>query len=118
MLGLIAVILGLIIPVDVSDTTLLFHQEGTMPSNGQVIQLLDSVKANKDVQVEARGDGQGDLDCYLLRHNQHGWVLVLQDENKQDSCSLLYTPKDTSNLKLWVINHGTASTKYTITVAQ
>jgi hypothetical protein len=112
----LAIILGLTV------STELYQDTGALDVNQQLIISISPVRMSTDqpVKVKVKGDGSGDLDCYLLRHNPNGggWVVATKDESNMDQCSFSYLPTHDKELRLWVVNHGVYSTSYTITVEQ
>jgi hypothetical protein len=121
MYSFIALALGLTIAADVREPTLLYQDSGTMVP-GDHSQLISNFYVSKDVPVklEAKGNGRGDLDCYLLKFSDtlHGWVIVNKDESNIDQCSVAYTPSIAQPMRLWVVNHGVHPTTFTVTVKQ
>ena len=116
---LIALVLALTVKVDLHEPKVLVENTGDMSPSAQ---LVSNFYVSKDVPVklEAKGNGHGDLDCYLLRRNPRGdgWVVASKDESNLDQCSVSYSPTMAEPLRLWVVNHGVHPTTYTVTVKQ
>jgi hypothetical protein len=86
----------------------------TLAPGQKNISTLPAVKEGTFLLVEVRGEGKGDIDCYLLHH--HG--IISRDERDANQCTLGYTPRDNDPIKLLVINHGDTTVKYRATAEQ
>lgn len=121
MYSLIAILFALTVKTDLREPAHLYQGNGTLVQN-QDVRPYPSFSPKKDlpIKVEIKGDGHGDLDCYLLRRNPQGqgWVVAAKDESNLDQCSFNFTPTSDAPIKLWVINHGVHPTTYTAVVNQ
>ena len=80
----------------------------------QDITTLPAIQQGTFLLVEVKGEGAGDIDCYLLHHN----VIISRDERDVNQCTLGYTPRDNDLIKLIVANHGSQTIKYHATAEQ
>ncbi len=117
----LAVILALTIGSDLREPASLYQDSGTLVPNKDIRPFPSFyVKRDVPVKLEAKGDGRGDLDCYLLKYSgtEHGWVIAGKDESNMDQCTIAYTPTLVQPIRLWVVNHGVHPTTYTVSVKQ
>lgn len=115
----LAIILALTVKTDLREPTTLYNADVEMQPSAQIITNL-YVKKDVPVKLDAKGNGHGDLDCYLLRRNPNGdgWAIAAKDESNMDQCSITYTPVLAQPMRLWMVNHGVHPTNYTVVVKQ
>lgn len=100
-------------------TTKLYSNTGTLAADKQVIIPLAVIRHDRLLTVDVAGSGKdGDLDCYLLVKGQTDWHVLLLDESNWNGCYMSAYIHTDDPIKLWVINHGEATTKYTVVVDQ
>lgn len=120
MNALIAIILALTVKNDLLvDPAVLYQGHGDILPNKQLISSFYA-KKNIPITLEAKGEGRGDIDCYLLMQNDsgEGWVIANKDESNLDQCSITYTSTLAQPMRAWVVNHGVHTTNYTMIVKQ
>lgn len=113
------IILALTVGGGVRETKVLYQNSGDMQPQAQVVANI-SIKKDNTVHLEAKGNGRGDLDCYLLQYNTNikGWTVATSDTSNMDQCHLTYTSTADRPLRVWVVNHGVHPTTYTVKVWQ
>jgi hypothetical protein len=96
-----------------------FQAAGTLKPNAQAFYPL-TLQQGVLTLITVNGNGKSDLDCYLLVKAEEGkaWHVLGKDESDLDSCSIGGYIKTDKPLKLWVLNNGTGSDTYTVTVDQ
>lgn len=70
-----------------------------------------TLKGGDQASILVTGDGDTDLDCYLMDENDH---VVARDVDKGDTCLLSMTPAWTGQFRVEVRNLGTVYNRYTI----
>jgi len=114
----LAIMLALTFKTDLLPLAHLYQNIDTLIPNAQ--RLVDlPVKKDLALKLTVDGSNRGDVDCYVLEHNHHGygWVIVSKDESALNQCRLTYTPT-TDLVRVWVVNHGSYPTNYDLVVDQ
>ena len=117
----IAIILALTMKSDLREHAKLYQLGGHLGVEEQITATFTPRSHSLyPIKVEVKGDGHGDIDCYVLRHAIKGsaWIVVVKDESNMDQCSIIYSVNDDQPLRLWVVNHGVHPTTFTATVDQ
>jgi hypothetical protein len=117
----VAIILALTLKGDLRDHYQLYQVGGHLGVQQQITATFTPRASSPyPIKVEVKGDGHGDIDCYVLHHNTKGdgWVVGAKDESNMDRCSMVYLSNDDQLLRLWVVNHGVHPTTFTATVDQ
>lgn len=69
------------------------------------------LRAEEVTRVRVKGDGDGDIDCWLYDSNGH---LVDFDTDSSDTCLLGITPKWTGAFRLKIQNRGSIYSDYAL----
>lgn len=80
---------------------------------GDAVNYDLTLKKNEITEIGVRGDGDGDIDCWLYDENNR---LVAQDVDNTDTCYLTANPIWTGAFRLRVKNNGTISSVYELAV--
>jgi hypothetical protein len=90
----------------------LFQASGLIKPEKHKTFLLPKVAPHTSLTVSVQGNGNGDIDCFLLQDKK----IVVKNETYLDSCVLTTVPKPNAQLKLWIVNHGNKTDKFSIVV--
>lgn len=113
----LAIVVGAVIT---DPTTKLYSNTGTLaPDKQEISAPFTHIQHDRLLTVNVVGSGKGgDLDCYLLVQGEKDWHILLLDESNWNGCYMSAYIHTDDPIKLWVINHGTASTTFNIMVQQ
>lgn len=91
--------------------TILFGMSGDLAGESQIItDLPTDQKVGSTLTLKVKGDGSGDIDCYVLIHGR----IVSRDEGSADECEVSFTRTDDQPAKLWIRNNDKNYTHYRI----
>lgn len=93
-------------------TALPFFTDSTVlaPEHNQLYPF-HNLKSDKPFVVLVEGDGNSDIDCYILVNKR----IVQKDENNTDKCALATYPT-TGEATVWIMNNGKNNDRYVVKV--
>lgn len=88
------------------------HASGTLAEDERVIYNI-TLRGEESWSLIAHGYGNGDLDCYVFDQNDN---LVSKDDDTTNICLVSGRPAWTGAFKVVLVNAGTSSIGYDVTV--
>jgi len=85
----------------------IYHTGGLYPE--QSVTYYPLLSSNEQTRVIVRGDGDGDIDCYMYDENAH---LVASDTDSTDSCLMDVYPRWSGVFVLLLTNHGSIGSNF------
>lgn len=109
IVSIVCLISGIAVAGDVRG--LIYDKDVLVP--GEAVNYNLTLKQDQLTQIGVKGDGDGDIDCWLYDENNN---LVKEDADSTDTCYLTANPIWTGRFVLRVKNNGRAASIYELLV--